>query len=35
MAKRKVKPSAKPNRGNFVKRRKLIEKNELILRKLS
>jgi hypothetical protein len=32
MAKAKKKPLAKPNRGNLVKRVKLIRKNELFLK---
>jgi len=34
MARRKEKPKAKPNRGNIVKRIKLIRQNEEILSKL-
>jgi hypothetical protein len=34
MAKRKEKPKVKPNRGNVVKRKKLIKQNEEILSKL-
>lgn len=34
MARRKEKPKAKPNRGNIVKRTKLIRQNEEILSKL-
>ena len=34
MARRKEKPKAKPNRGNLVKRLKLIKNNEQILSKL-
>lgn len=33
MAKAKKKPAAKPNRGNVVKRKKLIKQNEEILSK--
>lgn len=33
MARRKEKPKAKPNRGNIVKRLKLIKNNEQILSK--
>jgi hypothetical protein len=33
MARRKEKPKAKPNRGNLVKRFKLIKQNEEILSK--
>lgn len=34
MAKAKKKPAAKPNRGNQVKRKKLLKQNEEILNKL-
>jgi hypothetical protein len=34
MAKAKKKPAAKPNRGNVVKRKKLLKQNEEILNKL-
>lgn len=34
MARRKEKPKAKPNRGNIVKRIKLIRQNEQIISKL-
>ena len=34
MAKAKKQPAAKPNRGNLVKRFKLIKQNEEILSKL-
>jgi hypothetical protein len=34
MEKAKKKPAAKPNRGNVVKRKKLLKQNEEILNKL-